>query len=134
MEGNPHAGGHNGVGGEMRNAISSPGGNVSFLPSPTATSPRPLFSGLLKDSFSHLDPLFYLHHAFLDRVWWQWQQRDLPARLRDIAGYTTQSEPATGWVDATLNDELNMFGIIPNAKVRDVMDIRGGGRLCYDYV
>ena len=103
------------------------------LPSPTIISPCSLFSGILRDSFSHLDPLFYLHHTFLDRVWWQWQKRSLPARLRDIAGYTTQNKPPTGWVDATLDDELNMFGIIPNATVRDVMDIRGG-RLCYDYV
>jgi tyrosinase len=51
----------------------------------------------------------------------------------DIAGYTTQDEPATGWVNATLDDELNMYGIIPNAKIRDVMDI-GGDLLCMEYV
>jgi len=104
MENRPHQGGHQGIGGEMASAVSSPG-----------------------------DPIFYLHHAFLDRVWWQWQEGALPARLSDFAGYTTEYEPVTGWVNATLDDELNMFGIIPNATVRDLMDIRGG-RLCYEYV
>ncbi|KAI5852015.1 hypothetical protein BZA05DRAFT_445177 [Tricharina praecox] len=103
IESRPHAGGHAGVGGEMMNPISSPG-----------------------------DPLFYLHHTFLDRVWWRWQERDLPARLEDIAGYTTQTRPRSGWVNATLDDELNMYGIIPNATVREVMDIKGG--LCFEYV
>lgn len=104
MEGAPHLGGHNGVGGEMSNPISSPG-----------------------------DPLFYLHHTFLDRVWWRWQQQNLPARLSDIAGYTTQEPPAGGWINATLDDELNMYGVIPNALIREVMDVTGD-LLCMEYV
>ena len=32
------------------------------------------------------DPLFYLHHAWLDKVWWEWQAMDLPARLTDMGG------------------------------------------------
>lgn len=104
IEGSPHSGGHNGVGGEMGNAISSPG-----------------------------DPLFYLHHTYLDRVWWRWQQQSLPARLTDFSGYTTQDRPAGGWIDATLDDELNMFGVIANARIRDVMDVTGD-LLCMEYV
>ena len=104
IAGSPHAGGHNGVGGEMSNPISSPG-----------------------------DPLFYLHHTFIDRVWWRWQAAGLPARLSDISGYTDSVEPPTGWVNAKLSDELVMYGIIPNAKISDVMDI-GGGLLCHEYV
>ncbi|KAI5850689.1 hypothetical protein BZA05DRAFT_338477 [Tricharina praecox] len=100
----PHFAGHNSIGGEMANPISSPG-----------------------------DPLFYLHHAWLDKLWWNWQARDLPARLVDIAGYTSLAQPATGWVNATLDDALNMFGIVPNATVREVMDI-GGDLLCAEYV
>ena len=79
------------------------------------------------------DPLFYLHHTFLDRVWWQWQEKDLPNRLYDIAGYTTGSEPQGGWVLATLADELDMKGAIPNQRIWDIMDIRGDV-LCYEYV
>ncbi|RPA77868.1 Di-copper centre-containing protein [Ascobolus immersus RN42] len=104
----PHNAGHIGVGGEMANPISSPG-----------------------------DPLFYLHHTYLDRIWWQWQKKDLKKRLVDIAGYTSNfppkpEEPGQGWVNATLDDTLDMFGIIPNATVREVMDIRAWP-LCFDY-
>ncbi|KAI5820541.1 hypothetical protein BZA77DRAFT_257581 [Pyronema omphalodes] len=104
MERNPHNGGHRAVGGEMTNPISSPG-----------------------------DPLFYLHHTFLDRVWWRWQALDKENRIKDIAGYTSNPEPPTGFVDATLDTVLNMYGVIPNATVADVMDI-GGDLLCHEYV
>lgn len=30
------------------------------------------------------DPIFYLHHTWLDKVFWDWQSADLPARLEDI--------------------------------------------------
>ena len=77
------------------------------------------------------DPLFYLHHTFLDRVWWQWQEKT--DRVYDIAGYTTGSEPEGGWVLATLDDELDMGGVIPNQRIWEIMDIRGGV-LCYEYI
>ena len=32
------------------------------------------------------DPLFYLHHTWLDKLWWNWQSRDLAHRLTDISG------------------------------------------------
>src|SRR4051794_6376668 len=35
---------------------------------------------------SPADPLFYLHHAWLDKVWWEWQQLDLSVRLTEING------------------------------------------------
>lgn len=30
------------------------------------------------------DPIFYLHHTWLDKVFWDWQALDLPARLEDM--------------------------------------------------
>jgi tyrosinase len=35
------------------------------------------------------DPVFYLHHGYLDRVWWEWQSRNLTRRLTEIAGNNT---------------------------------------------
>ncbi|KIJ40932.1 hypothetical protein M422DRAFT_780581 [Sphaerobolus stellatus SS14] len=32
------------------------------------------------------DPLFFLHHGNLDRVWWSWQAKNLNTRLYDIDG------------------------------------------------
>ncbi|KIJ28356.1 hypothetical protein M422DRAFT_270357 [Sphaerobolus stellatus SS14] len=55
-----HGGGHYGVGGtlgEMGDLYNSPA-----------------------------DPIFYMHHANLDRVWWSWQAKNLSARLADISG------------------------------------------------
>jgi len=166
------------------------------------------------------DPIFYLHHTWLDKVWWEWQLLDLPARLTDIGGRNTQDgsegfpgfppnagprrpaprdvsggddpgfnlgfpgdEDLIDWDDVdwdnigfpslpgsdggdfemppglflppdamrppkdaepqdpkgdpgdetTLNHVLNMFGLIPEATIREVMDI-SGGLLCYEYV
>lgn len=163
------------------------------------------------------DPIFYLHHTWLDKIWWEWQAMDLPRRLTDMGGRNTQDgsegfpgappnfngpngakrrSPADGpilifpgdggnidwdeidWekigfpglgggnggpiqlppgVDVppealeppedaepqeprgdpgdvtTLNHVLKMFGLVPDALIRDVMDI-AGGTLCYEYV
>ncbi|KAB5518049.1 hypothetical protein GE09DRAFT_978746, partial [Coniochaeta sp. 2T2.1] len=107
-----HAGGHLGVGGmigEMANMYSSPG-----------------------------DPLFYLHHAMLDKVWDTWQRKKWPARKTDIGG------PDTMWAypynyfgdipykNVTLNTPLNYPLMGGTIKIDDVMDIRGGD-LCYTY-
>lgn len=119
----------------MQNPISSPGGMFPDLMMRNKVDVG-MFSYRceLKLMFVRsIDPLFYLHHTFLDRVWWQWQARGLPARLTDLSGYTTQRRPPTGWVTATLDDTLNMYGVTQNATVREVMDI-GGDLLCFEYV
>ena len=64
LETAPHVGGHGGVGGKMLDPIASPG-----------------------------DPLFYLHHTWLDKIWWEWQARDLPGRLADISGTNVAAPP-----------------------------------------
>ncbi len=32
------------------------------------------------------DPVFFLHHTYLDSLWWRWQSMDLPNRLTDMGG------------------------------------------------
>jgi len=101
----PHIAGHSGVGGEMENPISSPG-----------------------------DPLFWLHHGFIDQLWWKWQKKDLKKRVKDISGYTTLIEPEVGgWVPVSFDDEMDMMGVIPNATIGELMHIQEGP-LCYEYV
>jgi len=100
-----HVAGHLGVGGnDMGNILSAPN-----------------------------DPLFFLHHTYVDWVWTRWQSVK-PSRVNDLAnvGYTTQAEPATGYVNTTAATVLNLYGIIPNATVGDLADIQGG-YLCYQY-
>lgn len=42
------------------------------------------------------DPLFYLHHTWLDKIWWDWQVKDLPKRLVEMGGQNRQGGNATG--------------------------------------
>ena len=97
------------------------------------------------------DPLFFVHHTNLDRLWWEWQSIDLSTRLTDMSGQNIPSEeflntnnftyPSAAFVDyfgdsgnvTTLNHTLWMAGIIPNATIADVMDIRGD-LICAEYV
>lgn len=124
IEAQPHAGGHAGVGGQMQNGVSSPG-----------------------------DPLFYLHHTWLDKIWWNWQAKDkasrtsaagmggnnlgpdfspgFPPRPANIPRPTgAAGDPGT---TTTLNHVLNMYGNSPNRTIAQVMDTEGGV-LCYVYV
>ncbi|KAF8470803.1 hypothetical protein BDZ91DRAFT_550920 [Kalaharituber pfeilii] len=104
IENLPHRGGHNSVGGEMSNPISSPG-----------------------------DPLFYLHHTYIDKLWWDWQRANLDSRLKEIAGMTTAKKPETGWVLATLNDTFTAWGLVRDVQIHEIMDIENE-LLCYAYV
>jgi hypothetical protein len=97
------------------------------------------------------DPLFYLHHTNLDRLWWEWQTANLSSRLYDMSGGNT---PPVWWLEAnyrvniteaqiegfndpgnktTLKHNLIMEGIVPNVTIEGVMDI-SNDPLCYEYV
>lgn len=97
-----HGSGHLIVGGDMGNLFSSPG-----------------------------DPLFHLHHANLDRLWWQWQEKDLPTRFLDISGRLHANSPRLTQV--TLNYRLDFHTLAPPMSVRDTMDIQKPP-FCYAYV
>ena len=81
-------------------------------------------------TMSASDPLFYLHHANLDRIWWNWQMLDLPNRLHDITGRTTWGPP---YRNVTLDFPLNMGTEAPVVSIRDVVDIRKD-ILSYSYI
>ncbi|KAI0153122.1 Di-copper centre-containing protein [Xylariaceae sp. FL1272] len=63
LEQSPHGAGHGGIGGTMIDVQLSPG-----------------------------DPIFWLHHGYLDAVWWKWQTLNLTSRLTEIAGNNTPSD------------------------------------------
>lgn len=42
------------------------------------------------------DPIFYLHHTYLDKLWWDWQSKDLAHRLTEIGGNNTR-QPFAGF-------------------------------------
>ncbi|KAF5643351.1 monophenol monooxygenase [Fusarium tjaetaba] len=94
-----HGAGHSGVGGVMEDIDASPG-----------------------------DPLFYIHHGFIDRLWWKWQSEDPASRLYQLGGPSIQG----GTEETTLDYVMTTYGIRPNVTVKEVMDIQGGF-LCYKY-
>ncbi|KAH6653182.1 hypothetical protein BKA67DRAFT_647138 [Truncatella angustata] len=107
-----HAGGHLGVGGDIGtigNMYSSPG-----------------------------DPLFYLHHANLDRLWNQWQRADWQARSIDIAGpdtmfaYPFDFMGAVAYTNITLDTVLEFNGLTDDVAISTVMDINCAA-FCYTY-
>jgi tyrosinase len=104
LEGGPHGAIHASVGGDMA----------------PATSPN--------------DPVFFLHHTQIDRLWAQWQDDNAPVRTNEYAGprtakaKTTDPEPEP----AGLADVMKMLGMDEDLAVQEVMDIQGG-LLCYSY-
>ncbi|KAK0737959.1 hypothetical protein B0T18DRAFT_335390 [Schizothecium vesticola] len=121
IEGQPHTGGHAGIGAQMGNGVSSPG-----------------------------DPLFYLHHTWLDKVFWDWQAKDKAARVMKVGGTNIGPDFAPGFPPrpasipkptgadgdpgkvTTLTHVLNMYGNSPNKTISEVLDIQGA-YLCYEY-
>jgi hypothetical protein len=94
---NQHAGVHGGINGEMAIAIGSTN-----------------------------DPIFFLHHAQVDRVWWLWQQQNPSARNYDYSGMEWANQPAT------LDSIMYMSDFAPERKVRDFMTTNNAD-LCYKY-
>jgi tyrosinase len=84
-----------------------------------------------------LDPLFFLLHSQLDRVWAAWQAHDRRNR-NAIAGGVDQdlnhfdAHPLGTGTPVTKDTVLYMAGIGPDAEVNDVLSTTGG-YLCYEY-
>jgi tyrosinase len=77
------------------------------------------------------DPIFYIHHAMVDRIWTVWQYMDRENRQNAIYGTSTlNNSPASA--DMTLKDELP-FGLVTSSPVLgDLMDTLAGP-YCYRY-
>ncbi|KXH55860.1 hypothetical protein CSAL01_08222 [Colletotrichum salicis] len=116
-----HTGGHYAIGGTMDEPSLSPG-----------------------------DPLFFLHHTNLDRLWWQWQAQN-ESRLTDIGGnnvaqgfFWSSVRPSSLGVNAflpyfndngnetTLDHVMSMADIAENITIAEVMDIKSD-IICIEY-
>lgn len=100
---------------------------------------------------SNGDPIFFLHHAYLDRLWWRWQQADLTARLEDMSGVNVPPQyvldmaglpsPDSSLMDyngdsgneTTLSHVLFLNNLIPNTTIGQIMDL-GGEVICAEYI
>jgi tyrosinase len=70
------------------------------------------------------DPVFFLHHAQLDRLWWMWQQKDRGRRLYVYHG--SAEHPASP------EDVLPYEPLSANITARDVLNTETS-KLCYRY-
>ena len=79
-------------------------------------------------SFKPLDPVFFLHHTQLDRLWWTWQRAHPEKRLAEYIGKAAHNSTEK----ASLADVIPMGGLGPDVTVRKLMNTEGGA-LCYGY-
>lgn len=93
-EGGAHAWGHNGIGAVMSDVYASPG-----------------------------DPVFFLHHAFIDRNFRIWQNRF----GQNVVGGTDVSGNSVG-----TNTNINVYGFRPDVRVGAILNTQGPA-LCYRY-
>ena len=71
------------------------------------------------------DPVFFLHHANLDRLWAKWQRKHDPTAYAGKASMYS-SDPAS------LNDVLDVGGLLEGVPVSEVMSTTEG-MFCYQY-
>jgi tyrosinase len=91
-----HGWGHNGIGAVMEDPWASPA-----------------------------DPIFWLHHAFIDRNFRIWQNKD-SNRVRTIDGTDAAGN------QLTLDTTVNVYDFRPTVRIRDILDTTGE-TLCYKY-
>lgn len=76
------------------------------------------------------DPLFFMHHAFVDKTWWKWQML-CPEYVNDYEGAMVVT-PATPSGVASLNQTLDGWGG-GGYTVQQMLDTQNGDPLCYTY-
>ncbi|RDL39904.1 Di-copper centre-containing [Venustampulla echinocandica] len=78
------------------------------------------------------DPMFWLHHAQIDRTWWIWQNQDLKNRQNAISGTLTLGNfPPTR--NGTLDDLIDLGVSAAPVTIRSLMSTTEGP-LCYIYL
>ncbi|KAK4170057.1 tyrosinase-like protein [Cladorrhinum sp. PSN259] len=77
------------------------------------------------------DPLFFMHHGFVDWQWKRWQDVN-PERSSLISGCAEYTGDGGPCVPLTLDTVLTTMGLVPNMTVGDVLDTENGV-MCYTY-
>jgi tyrosinase len=96
-EGAAHAWGHNGIGAVMQDTFAAPS-----------------------------DPVFWLHHGYVDRNYLNWQNSDARTRTTSVSGSEANGR------GLTLDTTISVGGIRPDVRIRDVLNTQGS-LLCYRY-
>ncbi|CEL11601.1 hypothetical protein ASPCAL14702 [Aspergillus calidoustus] len=78
------------------------------------------------------DPVFYLHHAAIDRVFWTWQNLDPAERTFVVAGPTVL--PGLGPSPNATLDDVQYFDVLAeDLTLRELLDTTAGP-FCYVYL
>lgn len=96
-EGGAHAWGHNGIGSVMQDTYASPA-----------------------------DPVFFLHHAFIDRNFRIWQNNGGNARVTQISGSDSQGN------QLRMDTTVNVYDFRPTVRISDILNTVSS-TLCYRY-
>lgn len=114
---------------DFQNTLSSPEGSTWFG---AHGGGHVAMGGVGADLFtSPTDPAFFLHHAQVDHVWWQWQQQDLKARAYALYGTKTlENVPPSN--NLTLEDYLTWGPLTEDKQVVNLM-LPHEGIFCYRY-
>jgi tyrosinase len=79
------------------------------------------------------DPIFFMHHTQIDRLWTLWQNAAPENRTLDFSGIKTQDQfDGTTPPPASLQDIMPMLGLADDVTVREYMSTTKGP-LCYTY-
>lgn len=68
----------------------------------------------------------------VDRVWWIWQALH-PHRAATISGTITMNDSPPSR-NATVDDEVDLMGLLPPVPLKHMLNTIRGGPLCYIYV
>lgn len=92
-----------------------------------------VMGGVASDLFaSPVDPVFWLHHAMVDRVYWIWQALH-PSLANTIAGTLTilNTPPSR---DTSVEDMIDLGVNSAPVAIKNVLDTIGGDPMCYIYI
>jgi hypothetical protein len=109
---------------------------VRLATQPTAQAVSHTFFSATVSQDHHLtipsltEPLFYLHHAQVDHVYWQWQQKNPAVRLHEVGGKTIRNDATSP--NVTADFKVNLGALAPSIPISDLLDTEGEV-LCYTY-
>jgi tyrosinase len=80
-------------------------------------------------SYNNIDPVFFLHHTQLDRLWWRWQQVDVSRRL---GGSAMKGRAGDNKENAWAREMLAYNRLAPDVLVEEIV-VTESDVLCYRY-
>lgn len=108
---------------------NSIGGDFALFTAPSGMLDNSRLYSLTRLMFAWIvDPLWFLHHSQINRLFWLWQSRDLPNRMN----LDSLSETGGNLRDG-LNMPMPMKSLAAELRARDMLGTESG-LLCYKYV